>query len=162
MGRTITAGFIFAGLLVSSVALAIPRLAVHKEPLSSAVIDGATMAAARWTGWVEVADDRTIAWEIFFDGDASPATTAVTMRCETSEDGTVANDAGYDVHILEASGTSGTSTSNTHTWSNAVTADEKWTWSVANLPHQYINCVFTGTSGDANDVLTVKHKRISP
>lgn len=134
---------------------------MQKEPLAG-VVAAAACNAASWTGWVDVSMYRSIVWELFFDGDASPATTAITMRCETSDDSSTANDGGYDVHILSDSATAGTSSSVTHTWSNPVSADEKWTWTVSNLPHNYVNCLFTCTSGDSGDAITVKHKRITP
>ena len=98
--------------------------------------------------------------EIYYNSDGSPGAAAVTMTCQTTDDSTKANGAGFDVHILSDSGTVGTLTSTVLTLSNPVTDDESWTWTVANLPENFVNCAFV--CGDANDAITVKHKRISP
>ena len=155
------AAFLTLGLISESAGAQSVR--ILKEELSAAVLDAVSCAGAtNWSGWVPVPYHRSVAWEIFFNGDAAPATTGVTMRCESSDANTTANDSGFDVHKLQDSATAGTSDSYVHTWNNAVTADERWTWGVDNLRHNYINCLYTCTAGDANDVLTVRHKRITP
>lgn len=131
---------------------------VWKEQAAT-VISAAAINSTQYTGWIEVEDDRSIAFEIAYTYSAA---TAVTMSCETADDGTTTNGAGFDLHVLQDSATAGTSDSYPHVWSNAVSADEKWTWTVWGLPHQYINCWFDGTSADGSDVVTVKHRRISP
>lgn len=151
--------------LIVVLALLIPSVAspqsvrMLKEDLSSAVINDLAINAARWTGWISVPYHRSVTLEVNYTWSAA---SAVTMRCETSDDTDTANDSGFDLHILSDSATAGTSNSNTHTWSNAVTASEKWTWTAANLPHNFINCVFNGTGADGSDKVTVKHKRITP
>ena len=134
-------------------------VSIKKASLSSAVIDDLAINSARWTGWRAVDEDRSIAIEINYTWSAA---TAVTMRCETTDDASTANDSGFDLHILSDSATAGTSDSVTHTWSNAVSASEKWTWTVSNLPHNYINCVFNGTSADGSDKVTVKTRGVTP
>lgn len=139
------------------------QVSITKEALAATSVSASSCGGStNWTGWVLVNKYRSVVWQTLFDGDASPATTAVTMRCETSDSAATSNDSGYDVHILSDSATAGTSDSVTHTWSNAVTADERWTWTVANLPHNYVNCLFTCTSGNSDDTVTVHNKRITP
>lgn len=132
---------------------------MKKESLSSARIDDLAISAARWTGWVEVQERRSLVLEIDYTWSAA---SAVTMRCETSDSAATANDSGFDLHILSDSATAGTSSSVTHTWSNAVSASEKWSWTVSNLPHNYVNCVFNGTSADGSDKVTVKTRGVTP
>ena len=130
-----------------------------KQSLQAAVINDLAINASRWTGWILVIDKRSVTLEINYTWSAA---TAVTMRCETTDDASVANDSGWDLQIIEDSATSGTSNSFIHTWSNAVSASEKWSWSVSNLPHDYLNCKFDGTAADGSDKVTVKYKGISP
>src|SRR3990167_7431738 len=133
---------------------------MYKSALAATSIAATAINSIAWTGWIPVPDSRSVALEI---GYTYSAGTAVTMRCETSDVSTTANDSGYDLHILSDSATAGPSTSVTHTWSNAISAaSEKWTWTVRNLPEEWINCGFTATTGDASDVATVKYKAVTP
>ena len=148
-----------AALAVSASARAATYVRMEKETLSSARIDDLAISAARWTGWLPVDERRSIVVEVAYTYSSA---TAVTMRCETSDSASTANDSGFDLHILNDSATAGTSSSVTHTWSNAVAASESWTWTVSNLPHNYINCVFNGTAAGAGDKVTVKTRGVSP
>ena len=150
--------FVLIVSLLPSMALA-DNILMYKSTLTTD-ISAATCAATRYTGWLQVPTSRSVALQILYNSDGTPGASAVTMTCQTSDDSSVANGAGYDVHILSDSGTVGTSTSTVHTWSNAVSDDENWTWTVANLPENFVNCAFS--CGDVNDLLTVKDKRISP
>ncbi|HJW75358.1 MAG TPA: hypothetical protein VJ787_06765 [Thermoleophilia bacterium] len=124
------------------------------------VISALAINTTRWTGWIEVAARRSVAFEINYTYSAA---TAVTMRCETSETAATANDAGYDLQMLSDSATAGTMNSATLIYSKTVSASGKWTWTVSNLPHSYINCAFVGTGApDANDKATIQYKAITP
>lgn len=131
---------------------------VKKQALITQFTAGA-ISTIRWTGWIEVSEWPSLAFQIDYTWSAG---TAVTMRCETSDDPTIANDAGFDLHLVVESATPGTLDSYGLVLSNPVSAAEKWTWTVSNLPHGYINCGLTATGGDGSDVATVKRKRISP
>lgn len=148
-----------AALAVSASPALADYVRIEKSALSAALINGLAINSSRWTGWRPVDEQRSLVLEIAYTYSAA---TAVTMRCETSDDASTANDSGFDLHILSDSATAGTSDSVTHTWSNAVSASENWTWTVANLPHNYVNCVFDGTSADGSDTVVVKSRGVSP
>lgn len=155
------AAFVLGAVLVLAVpaARAQSYINIRKETLSAARINDLAINSARWTGWVSVPERRSIVIEVSYTWSAA---SAVTMRCETSDDNTTANDSGFDLPILSDSATAGTSDSYAHTWSNPVSASEKWSWTVSNLPHLYVNCVFNGTGADADDKVTVKTRGVSP
>ena len=96
-------------LLTPSLALAVD-VQVSKSTLTTA-IDAATCAATRYTGWLQVPTSRSISFEIFFDGDAAPATTAVVMQCFASNVSTGANGTGAILQLISDSATLGTETS---------------------------------------------------
>lgn len=156
--------YILIGLLcLAPLSARAEQVYINKTTLTATSLTAASCAGAtNWTGWVPANVYRSIVWEIFFDADGSIATTGVTMRCESSDVNSTTADAGYDIHILSDSSTAGTSTSITHTWNNPVAADEKWSWTVTNLPESYVNCLFTCTAGDSGDVITVKYKQVTP
>lgn len=148
---------IAAVLLIPAVALAVPVLLTKEDAVTK--IDGLAINTDRWTGWVNVKAARSLTVEITLTRSAS---TAVTMRCESSDSSSTANDAGADIHKLSDSSTAGTSDSVTHTWSNAVAGNETWTWTVANLPQNHVNCLVRGTSADGSDTVVVKVKAVYP
>jgi hypothetical protein len=155
-----SAAFAIALCLWASQAVAAGPLFVHRGQLTATDLAATAINSAAWTGWMQVDKAGTVALEIAYTYSAG---TAVTMRCESSDSSGTAADAGFDVHVLEQSATSGTSTSVVHTWSNAISsADEKWTWNVTSIPHNFLNCALTATSGDGSDVATVKYKARSP
>ncbi len=152
-------GIIFGVVLVACASAVAGYVTMQKDTMSSAKIDDLAINSARWTGWIEVQERRSLVVEVSYTYSAA---SAVTMRCETSDDASTANDSGFDLHILSDSGTAGTSSSVTHTWENSVSASEKWSWTVSNLPHNYVNCVFNGTGADASDKVTVKTRGVTP
>lgn len=159
-------GFLFGFILLACAgAVATGPLYIFKDDASSGfgtVIDGEGLDSAQWTGWIPAHKYRSIAFDFTFT-DANDSVTAVTMVCETEADGTTANDSGKELHILYDSATQGTSDSLQHTWSNATTNGEEWTWTVSNLPAPYLNCKIdaTGTPAAA-DVVTVVARGITP
>jgi hypothetical protein len=115
--------------------------------------------SAVWTGWIPVPSSRSLVLEVTYVQNAG---TAVVMACETHNDASTTAGSGFELHVLSDSATTGTSTSTSHTWSNAVSGNELWTWTVANLPHDYVNCSFTATSGDGSDTAVVRWRRVHP
>lgn len=146
------------GLLLATVADA-EYISMKKTIAKATSLSATAINSAAYTGWVQVQESRSVVMEVTYTNSAA---TAVTMTCETSDSASTANGAGFELHELLNSGTAGTSDSYSHTWSNAVAGDESWTWTVANLPHNYINCAFLGTGADGSDVVTVKTKTVSP
>lgn len=123
-----------------------------------------------WTDWQAVWQSGNIHVGIDFDDANSDATTtAVNMRCETYPNDTPADDAGRDMHGLDggvfAAGAL-TLTGGIVTWTNPLGAgapnDESWTWTITNLPDNYLNCLFTCTGGDASDMIRVYFSGESP
>lgn len=118
--------------------------------------------AVRYRGNVHIGID-------FIDANNDATTTSVNMRCETYPDDTPADDAGRDVHGLDggvfAAGAL-TLTSGIVTWVNPLGAgapnSESWTWTIANLPDNYLNCLITCTGGDASDIIRVYFSGESP
>jgi hypothetical protein len=143
----------------ASPAAATGPVPITRTALSSAVINGLAINSTRYTDFLPVSDKRSITFEIAYTYSAA---SAVTMSCETSDTQSTTDGAGFDLHILEDSATSGTSNSLPHVWSNAVAGDESWTWTLTNLPHDYVNCWFDGTSADGSDTVIVKWKAATP
>lgn len=144
-------------LLAAGAAQAVPVKMYKEQAPATPPINGLAINSTRYTGWIGVPTSRSIAFVIDFTHSAA---TAVTMSCETQDDASTANGSGHDIHILSSSGA--TSTSAPHVWSNAVSGDESWTWTLANLPESYVNCWFDGTSADGSDTIIVSHRRITP
>jgi len=115
--------------------------------------------SAAWTGWIPVDSKRSVVLEVTY---VNSAGSAVVLTCETSNNASTTNGSGFELHVLSDSGTVGTSTSTAHSWSNAVAGSELWTWTIANLPHDYINCSFVATGGDGNDTAAVRYRGVSP
>lgn len=139
---------------------------VHKD--TSAERGFGTVAAQAcdstiYTGWLRVNDLRAVALDIAFDEDSGTDVTSVTMTCQSSQSGTTANGAGYDIHVLASTSASGTSTSVIHTFSNATAGDESWSWTVTRLPGAYLNCalVCNGTV-TSSDELALELRGLSP
>lgn len=125
---------------------------------TSPVIDAQAFNSGKWTGWLQTGSDAALCFDIFHDYTGNAG---VTMRCETADDSSTANDAGYDVTTLDVA--SGTATSKVLTFSHATGADARWSWCLGDLSGQYINCYFDDTSGDnGTDTVTVTVKGISP
>lgn len=124
-------------------------------------ISGLALTAARWTGWISIGSERSIALDIDFT-DADSSVTSVTMVCETSRSGTTTADGGRDLHTVSIAA-DGTATSVPITWSYASAGSKAWTWTVSNVPAPWLNCKFTGNGvPGAGDVITVYARAISP
>lgn len=159
-------GAIFSLIAFGFAAAALSEVRPVRDHPAAPVIEGLVCAGGQWTGWHSVYNRGQAHFDIDFDDDGTAATTAVTMRCETHESSATANDAGRDLH-----GTDGgvfaagalTLNSGIVTWSNAITlTTESWSWTITNLPNNFINCLFTCTGGDADDVITVSIRDESP
>jgi len=147
---------------------------ITKKLNTTAKISAAAMTSARWTGWIDVANRRSVAFQVNFT-DANSSCTAVTMVCETSQVSTTTADSGADLHVLVC-GDGGVCVSTPMTLcygtdaacgitggGNAAPGSKVWTWTVSNIPDQYINCKFTASGTPAAaDVLTVYETRINP
>jgi len=84
------------------------------------------------------------------------AATHITMTCLAGP----ASDVVYEVKSLERTTTPGTSSSQQHTWQDAVAASENIRWVVTPLNDEYLSCTIAGTSANANDVLTTVKTRL--
>jgi len=152
-----------AAVSLGSVVVATPVEYVRDESAAQdrgTKISGLGLDSARWTGWINTSNMRSIAFDIDFT-DANSSVTAVTMVCETSRSSATANDAGRDIHTVSIS--SGTITSSVATWTYTTGGSKAWTWTVSNIPAGWLNCEFdaTGTPAAA-DVITVYARGISP
>lgn len=134
-------------------------ISIKKEPLAATGITAATLASTRYTGWIKVSESRSV---VFENAATRAAYTNVTMQCWTSDNNATANGSGFVVDILSDSGTVGTSDSTQHTWRRTSSSTMSWSWTVANLPHNYVNCGFSAASGGASDLLTVKSRGVTP
>lgn len=134
---------------------------VVKEKLGSTDLSSTSINSTAHTDWIRVPQHRCVSLEIDYSNSSA---TAVHMSCETSDSTDTANGSGFDIHKLEDDSTAFRSKSDTHVWRNPVSGDEKWTWTVCNLPHRFINCYFDDGdgAGDASDTVTVKHVRSYP
>lgn len=124
-------------------------------------IDGLALTSARWTGWIQTNRIDDVAFDIVFT-DANSSVSSVTMRCETTRDGTVANDAGSN--LCSRATAAGTSTYTCpHTFSLATPGTLSWQWTQTDVNAPYINCLFTGNGTPAAaDVITVFARGVSP
>ncbi len=158
-----TAPFIAGALLAVVAVLGASAYAgplyVLKEAWKASSLSATAIDSTAYTGWMQTEQYRSMALEINFTRSAA---TNVTMSCETSDDATTTNGAGFDLHILSDTATVGTSESDPHVWRFTTSASAKWTWTVANLPHNYLNCWFDGASADGSDKVTVRYRRITP
>lgn len=105
-------------------------------------------------------DDRLegYTWlDLRFNLSVHSAVTAVTLTCNTSEDGGTTEEVLQDCSVA-----SGTCTSSDATWSKAVTGVKVWRWRVGIKNGKRAECTVAFTSGDATDRLTVKGKVVAP
>lgn len=144
---------------ISASAARADYVSVKKETFAATSVAASTLASTRYTGWLPVQEKRSVVLEIAFTRSAA---TNVTMTCQSTNDTTTANGSGFDVHILGDSGTVGTSDSTPHTWRYTTSTTKKWSWTVSNLPHNYVNCAFAGASGGSSDLLTVRYSGVTP
>lgn len=151
----------FAAALVQLV----PRQTVYSKQTAVAPfgskVSNLSCNVDRWTGWVAVDSQRSVAFDVDYVRGAGAAT-AVTMRCETSRSSTTPNDSGRDLHVIVSTDAAGVSTTITSTWSTAVSADASWTWTVTNIPAPFINCLFRCTAANASDRMTAFERGIVP
>lgn len=162
MARILSLGAVLGALFVCSAVLASGPTPVktYREPLSAVLIDGLAIDSTRYTGWIDVDDDACVSLEIAYTNSAAEA---VTVSCETHDSASTANGSGFDLPKMEDSSTAGTiDVYVPGIWSNAVSGNESWTFTVCRLPHRWINCYFDGTGADPSDVITVRHVRQSP
>lgn len=159
MRALLLSAFLALGVMVAVCATAFAGYVSMQKTTWKTAISAKAIDTTKYTGWLLVSKERSLALEIDYTNNAG---TAVAMKCETHDSAATANGAGAELHIIEDSATSGTSNSIQHTWSNAVAGNELWTWTVDNLPHDLINCEFLGTGADANDKVTVRWRAISP
>ena len=157
-------------LLLPAQALAVPvetqRGTVQRTVAATGVttrvglaIDDGGLDAAVYTGWLHVSKFRAIAFAIDFTGDGTA--TGVTMTCQTSNSTSTANGSGRDMHSLSIS--AGTATSSVLTWSYTQGSDAAWTWTVDNIPDEFLNCAFDAlASGQSDDTIDVTVRGISP
>jgi len=120
---------------------------------NATVIDAATCAATRWTGWIKADPFASIAFEMTtVDGDDN--VTAFTMRCEESMSSSTTTDAGADLCCRSISG--GTETySCPCSKSYNPTNGGHWSWKFDNLNMRYVNCaVDCAGVQEAGDTIT--------
>ena len=162
-----------ACLALSSVALA-GNVEIRKKLNTTPRIDALALTSARWTGWMDAGDKRSVALQIDFT-DANSSCTAVSLVCETSRVASTAPDSGADMHVLVC-GDGGVCVSTPMTLcygtdaacgitggGNAAPGSKIWTWTIANIPDQWVNCkVSASGTPAAADVLTVYETGITP
>ena len=149
---------IVCGLLLASSCYGGSYLNIQKETTATRMSAVAINSAA-YTGWIPVPERRSVVLEINYTRSSG---TAVTMTCQTSDSAATANGSGFDIHIITDGTPVGTSVSTPHTWSYTTSSSKKWTWTITNLPHDYINCALTATAGGAGDTVVVKSRGVSP
>lgn len=122
------------------------------------LISAAAFNAGNWGGWVYSERQAAICFDILYTRSTA---TGVTMRCETSQLSSTANDGGYDLHAIDVG--AGTANSYLVTWTYTGSATARWTWCVDDPPGRFLNCLFDDVaSGGANDLLTVVARGVSP
>ena len=85
------------------------------------------------------------------------AATNVVMTCYASDDlGTTY----FNLHSCAVS--AGDCTSSPATWTYTTSTSKKWVWRVDVSGVNYLKCEFTGASGAAGDIITVKGYLTSP
>ena len=157
MGQLMKIACMVAALVVPIVAAAEP-VKMYKEA-SATAISGLALTSTRYTGWISVPTSRSIAFLVDYTYGAA---TSVSMSCEVEDDATTANGGGNDIQSLTTP-VNGVMTSTVASWKQPISAaDEDWVWLVTNLPADYVNCWFTASGANGSDVVTVKHRRITP
>jgi hypothetical protein len=124
------------------------------------VISALGLDANKWTGWIATNDMRSVVFDITFT-DANSSVTAVTMVCESSASSATANDGGFDLHTVSVA--AGTITSSVAQWTYTTSGSKNWTWTVSNVPGDWLNCEFAATGTPASiDTVTVVARGVTP
>jgi hypothetical protein len=153
---------ILTALLLAVGSLSIPSYALAQSDLpgsisdveksiyiSSSAFTSVTMGSARETDAIRTQGFSAITFFLTF---TQSAATAVTMACKAGPTSSTIN---YSVQVLY-SYTNATASSDTHTWSQAVSSSESWPWTVTLMPgYNYLKCTFTATGGGSSDLLTL-------
>lgn len=172
--RVLVAVLVAAGLL--GVAAVVRAQTVYSKQDTSltgtggsklAAVACTAAAAARWTGWISVATQREVVFDVdFVDADASAA--SLDVRCETSRTSATAADAGRELPVITATSAAGVSsmTRDSRSWvstTGGAPGTSSFTVTFANIPAPWINCLWTcGAGGAAADTITVYARGITP
>jgi len=124
-------------------------------------LNAVTMAATRYTGWIYTDGSDDI---VFLIEHTNNAATDVQMVCWSALDNSGANGTGYKVPFWTSTGSGAAPvvSGGQANWTWAVSGDDDFAVVLANAPGPWINCAFSGTSGGASDLLTVKVHGVSP
>lgn len=160
---------VIAGILaMASTALAGNEVAVTRYVSLDAelgfgtVIDNQNFhgASGKWTSLFNPSGFPKVCMDISF---TRVAATGVTMRCEGVDDGSAAEDAGYDIHTQAIA--AGVGTSNIYVPTYTVSSSQKWTWCIPAdlMPYNFVRCRFDDVaSGGVTDFITVVAKGVQP
>ena len=122
----------------------------------------------RWTGWIAVNTQRSIAFDLDYTVGPTGTGTAVNMdRCEISIDDTILSDAGNEIQggNLACAAGSCTFTTGTLNYTVAVSGDYDFVWVITDIPGPWINCRFSVTGGNpvaGDDLLDGYVRGITP
>lgn len=114
---------------------------------SSAAISSRTMGTSLTFDTLETRGYRFLT--LLFDYTYGAAT-AVTMTCKTAD---TSGGTYRDIQVLTFSGS--TATSAVMTWSNAVSGNESWPWTITLNGYGWTKCTIACTGGNPNDLLTL-------
>lgn len=122
---------------------------------------------SRWTGWIQVDTFGRSTLDIDFV-DADSDETSLDMRCETTRDSSIANDAGRDLPVIVSTASTGVNTLTQSTWrwvstTGGAPGSSQYTITVSNIPAPFINCLFTCQGVvEAADTITVFARALTP
>lgn len=157
-------GAVLITIVLASVGKAGPLL--RRSEAATDITGYAMLGGATWTGWDRVSVENSITYEIAtVDADAS--VTSIDVRCETTNDSTLADDAGADLPVLTSTAGTGITTgviSGVWRWVTSAgggPGTATWTMTVSNIPNDFINCEFSfpGLPDAAIDTITVREQR---
>ena len=118
------------------------------------VITAQAINTTKYTGWIYVDSVKQLVLAVDYTNSTG---TDVQMTCKSALTSAGANGTGFDIMAVSSDGTT-----TLFTWSNAVTGDEDWTWTVFEIPMPWINCAFISTAAGAGDLATVTVLGVSP
>lgn len=119
--------------------------------VSSAAFTDLAINVAKTTDPIFVQGWRFVTFQLDYTNSAASAVTMACSKAATSS-GTY-----RPIQVLTVAGS--TLNSDAAIWSQAVSGDEDWPWTVTFFGAYYLKCTFTATGGDASDTLTITATR---
>lgn len=139
--------------LVPSLALAAQNPASHAyHKLNRTLLNAVALNAAAATRTFEVTEQEMAGYSVLalFVKFARSAATDVQMSCTASDD---AGTTDYTLHSCAVA--AGVCTSSAASWKYTTSSTGNWVWRVDTMGLPRVTCTFSGTSGGANDLVTV-------